>query len=101
MNPKPNQPQPGKNPDSEENRWRNSVALLEAAAAISGKLELEQVVEETARQIVNLMGADACGISRWDPLANTVTLWAEYSTNGEALISDWRQPADLADYPRT
>ncbi|MEK6222073.1 MAG: diguanylate cyclase, partial [Chloroflexota bacterium] len=83
-------------------RKRNILAaadLLEAAASISSKLSLEEVAQEAARQIVEVLGVDACALSKWDQEADTITLWAEYTRSGEKIIADWRQPSKLSKYP--
>ena len=77
----------------------DAAALLEAAASISSKLEVGEVAQEAARQIVIALGVDACMLSRWDQDKDTVTLWAEYTRSGDKMLSDWRQPTDLSNYP--
>ncbi|MCH7663483.1 MAG: hypothetical protein IH859_06405, partial [Chloroflexi bacterium] len=76
-----------------------AAALLVAAASISNKIEVQEVAEEAAHQLVDVLGMDACLLSKWDQDANTITLWAEYTRTGEKMLVDWRQPENLADYP--
>ena len=73
--------------------------LLQAAASISSKLSLGEVAEEAAHQIVKVLGVDACALSKWNPEAGTITMWAEYTRGGEKMKSDWSMPSDLAKYP--
>lgn len=61
---------------------QNVLALLDAVAAISSKDDLESVAEEAAKQIADIIKADACAISKWDQDSNTLTSWVEYSREG-------------------
>lgn len=86
-------------PDNGERYSSEAAALLEAAASISSKLEVGEVAEEAARQIVVALGVDACMLSKWDQDTDTIVLWAEHTRSGEKVLSDWQQPSNLTKYP--
>jgi diguanylate cyclase (GGDEF)-like protein len=86
-------------PKNRERYSSEAAALLEAAASISSKLEVGEVAEEAARQIVAALGVDACMLSKWDQDTDTITMWAEHTRSGAKMLSDWRQPSNLTKYP--
>ncbi|NIW45549.1 MAG: diguanylate cyclase [candidate division Zixibacteria bacterium] len=79
----------------------NANALLDAVAAISAPLELRQVAEEAARQIVRFSKADVCAVSRWDAEEDRISLWAEYLRGQEEHLQIPYLSYRASDYPVT
>jgi diguanylate cyclase (GGDEF)-like protein len=88
-------------PDDRLANIGNAVALLDAVAAISSPSGIFPVAKEAARQIINFTDADICAISRWDPNANEITLWAEYRRDQPETASVAFLPYKASDYPTT
>ena len=79
----------------------NANALLDAVAAISAPLEVHQVAEVVARQIVRFTKADACAVSRWNAEENIVSLWAEHQSGQEGPAQIPYLSYQASDYPLT
>lgn len=85
----------------QESRRRASelAALVSATAAVSTSLDLEEVLQDVARQMVNLVNATASILFDWDAanqqLARRIVHGAPAVT--EAIVA--RLPQDLMHYP--
>ncbi|MEJ2759100.1 MAG: diguanylate cyclase, partial [Anaerolineales bacterium] len=79
----------------------NTVALLDAVAAISAPLEVYQVAEEAARHIVQFTNADICAISRWNEEDDQISLWAEHYRGQSRGVQVPYLPYSASDYPTT
>ena len=55
-----------------------AVILLQAVAAISAKMEGQEVVEEAVNQISQLMDLESCSIMRWNKGEKRLELWARH-----------------------
>jgi len=75
------------------------IALLEAAMAITGELELEAVGRETALHLLKFLDAQACFVSRWDREANTLNLCKGYGKQGEEITANIEKQRSLDGYP--
>ena len=84
-----------------KSRPGNSVALLDAIAAISSPLDTTRVAQVAARQIVLFSDADSCTISRWDQDDNSITLWAEHCRGNDQSLPVAHLPYPASDYPHT
>lgn len=81
--------------------WLDSRALLDAVAAIAIPVEVKYIAAEAARQLLALIGGDACAISRWDEQDNSVSLWAEVYGDQKTPAKNLFSPFDLREYPFT
>lgn len=79
----------------------DSRTLLDAVAAIAMPVEVVDIAAETARQLLALLGGDACAISRWEEQDNAVSLWAEVYGNQETTTKNQFSPFDLREFPIT
>ncbi len=79
----------------------NTIALLDAVAAISAPLEVYRVAEEAARQIVQFTNADICAISRWDQEEDQISLWAEHYRGQPLSVQVPYLPYAASEYPTT
>ena len=79
----------------------NANALLDAVAAISAPLEVHQVAEEVARQIVRFSKSDVCAVSRWDADEDSISLWAEYQRGQDEHTPIPYLSYRASDYPVT
>ncbi|MEJ2484681.1 MAG: diguanylate cyclase [Anaerolineales bacterium] len=79
----------------------DAAALLDAVAAISAPLEVHQVAEEVARQIVRFSKVDICAVSRWDEEEDRISLWAEYQRGQENPSPIPYLSYRASDYPVT
>jgi signal transduction histidine kinase/putative methionine-R-sulfoxide reductase with GAF domain len=70
----------------EETRRRlNELALLlQSSAAVSASLDVQEVLQASARHVASALGAEACNISLWRRERDVLQNVLEY-TNGEAL----------------
>ncbi|MDX1688211.1 MAG: GAF domain-containing protein [Candidatus Promineifilaceae bacterium] len=85
----------------QESRRRASelAALVSATAAVSTSLDLEEVLQDVARQMVNLVDAAASIIFDWDETGRRL---AQRTVHGAAAVTETivsRLPQDLAQYP--
>lgn len=83
-----------------QQRLRELSVLFDTSAALSVTLDLSVVLDVIASQVVSILGADGCSISRWDREQNTLVTMLDYSLEG----ADWEPDAKgnaypLAEYP--
>jgi PAS domain S-box-containing protein len=75
--------------------------LLETTQAASSTLDLEEVLQRIAQQMVRAMGVDGCTLSRWDREKGAVITWIEWRPQWP----EWAERAGtvypLDDYPLT
>lgn len=74
-------------------------ALVEAASAVSSSLDVGQVLQSIAGEMVHLLKVDTCAISNYNPLNNTITLLINYPSNIFDLDLDLYLPINLLEYP--
>ncbi len=83
-------------------RNRDLLTLQSAGAAITSSLDLQYVLDTVAREMANLLGAEACAISEWEQAADTVSLMAEYGPPERwNESSTLKEVYHLSDYPLT
>ncbi len=63
-----------------QQRLRELHSLFDASAAISGSLDIERVLNNSAQQITELLGVEGCTISTWDRVQNTLVIQLDYPT---------------------
>lgn len=85
----------------EDSRYQNEelTNLVEAAAAVSSSLEINEVLRVIAQQMVRLLRADLCSVSSFDATSGTVKLLAAYPAEPEALQGEWSQPLPAGEMP--
>ncbi len=76
-------------------------SLIQAAAAISTSLDVNQVLNMVALQMVERFNVDACMLSSYDPVDNTVTALATYPADSAGEHPEWFLPFKLSSYPIT
>jgi signal transduction histidine kinase len=76
-------------------------SLIQAAAAISTSLDVKQVLNMVALQMVERFKVDACLLSSYDPVSNQVIAFAAYPPDSAEEHPEWYLPFDLSDYPVT
>jgi GAF domain-containing protein len=80
-------------------RLTEMSVLFESSADLSSSLEVETVLQTTARRITSALAADGCAVSAWDRENDTLTTMIDYS-----ILEDWNpEPSGtvyiLSDYP--
>jgi signal transduction histidine kinase/GTP-sensing pleiotropic transcriptional regulator CodY len=76
-------------------------SLVRAAALISTSLDVGHVLNMIALQMVEQFNVDACLISKYDPIDNTVTALATYPADAAGEHPEWYLPFNLSNYPVT
>ena len=79
-------------------RNRELLSLQSATAATTSCLDLPFVLDTVTWEMVNLLEVEGCAISEWNQETDTVSVTAEYGSDGweeEKLV----QVHDLANYP--
>jgi len=80
-----------------QQRLKELTLLFDASAAISASLEVDKVLEITARRITDALAADECTISIWEPEQNRIVVLQDYSPTPDSLGTVYH----LADLPAT
>jgi excisionase family DNA binding protein len=80
-------------------RERELDTLLETSIALVGRLELEDLLKEIARQVTRLLDCHFCAISTLNEEAQSVRILADYDRSGRRLPGAAEYP--LARYPLT
>ncbi|MGE5223002.1 MAG: GAF domain-containing protein [Omnitrophica WOR_2 bacterium] len=73
--------------------------LVEAAAAVSSSLDVGQVLQVVAAEMVRLLKMDGCAISNYNPVGNTITLLINYPSKLFDLDLEWYLPINLLEFP--
>jgi len=74
-----------------QQRTDELATVLGATKVVSSSLDLEQVLELIAEEMLNAVGADGCTLSRWDRDQDAIVTWIERR----------RVSAEWADEPET
>lgn len=80
------------------------AAILEIIASISSTLALDEILAEVAEKTAQIMAADGCAISLWDPDKDEIVVMADYIVPAARIendIEDIGQAYALADFPAT
>lgn len=80
-------------------RERELDTLLETSLALVGRLELPDLLTETARRLTQLMECRFCGVSAYDAGTQTVRMLADFDDTGRRLPDFEEYP--LSRYPLT
>jgi len=80
-------------------RERELDMLLDTAVALTGELELAELLKEIAGRLTRLMDCTFCGISSYDASTGTVVMLADYTSTG-ARLPDTR-PYSVERFPLT
>lgn len=76
-------------------------ALQFAAATIATNLDLQYVLNALTREITSLLDVEGCYISKWDHQTDTMSVIANYGTNGRQGTNLPKTDYRVADYPFT
>jgi diguanylate cyclase (GGDEF)-like protein len=87
-------------PDSPRENTRDLVTLLEAMTSISRSTAMEQVAQETTKQIAEFLEADYCCITRWEPETNRAILFTYYAKDENTINPEYKESYNLYDFPR-
>jgi PAS domain S-box-containing protein len=72
---------------------------------VSSSLQIDEVLQIVAEQMVRLVNAASCAISDWDPETETLTVQAEYTrpayVDPDDPVNDIGQSYSVSDYPAT
>lgn len=80
---------------------RKLLALQYAGAAIASSLDTEHILNSLCREMINLLEAEGCAISEWNPVKNTVSTMAEWGPNDWWEEDTSPRTYSLTDYPLT
>jgi len=61
-----------------QQRLRELQLLFDASAAISGSLDIERVLTNSAQQMTALLGVERCAISTWDRVQDALVIQLDY-----------------------
>jgi excisionase family DNA binding protein len=70
-------------------RERELETLVKTAIAVSGKLDLTELLREVAKQLTGLLDCQFCVISDYDRATRTVTVLADYDDLGNRRPDSW------------
>jgi two-component system phosphate regulon sensor histidine kinase PhoR len=77
------------------------TTLIQAAAAFISSLDIDRVLRNLAVQMANLVHADGCAISDYEPDKQTVTLLAIHEEKSVRFVPGFKEPYQLNEYPVT
>ena len=86
---------------AERKRARELASLTFAATTISSNLDIKEMLQLVAKELVQLLNTDSCAISTWDPEANTITMLVEHAPRDIKTSSKWFNPVDVDQWPNT
>ncbi len=75
--------------------------LLDTVRAASSTLNLDNILQLVAEQIIGTIGVTNCTISRWERQADLIVTWIDYSLEGVNVLEPAGTAYDLDDYPKT
>ncbi|GAB4575329.1 MAG: GAF domain-containing protein [Anaerolineae bacterium] len=78
-------------------RTRELETLFEASQATAMSLDLDQVMESVAEQMIHALGADASSVLLWDEVEQTLVVYADVNPGGQTVSAGTTY--DLSAYP--
>jgi diguanylate cyclase (GGDEF)-like protein len=75
------------------------IKLLDIAVEISACVDAGQLAQLVADQLVDLLGAEACVVSRFEAQGKALSIWVDHLPRDWGGPEDWYRPLELDDYP--
>ncbi len=82
---------------AEQKRSRELAALTTASTTISSNLDINQVLQVVAEQMIQLLNIDSCTISSWNEDRDSITPLVEYRPGKQTAGSTAKPSIDVSD----